>query len=32
MRIDRGEAEEFIKSIDKPTIKEEIIIEWVKGI
>lgn len=30
MRIDRKEAEKFIKSIDKPTIKEEIIMEWIK--
>ena len=30
MRIDREEAERFIRSIDKPTIKEETIIEWIK--
>jgi len=30
MIIGRGEAERFIKSVDKPTIKEDIIMEWIK--
>ena len=30
MRISREEAEKFIKSIDKPTIKEETVMGWIK--